>query len=307
MLAACADKNAFEITVPVPDAFKDQTVMVINAQDGDTLALATATDSVIVLKGTIEKPVYAYIVCNNQPLTPLVVEPGKILIDEEQGVTGTPSNDVYAELIAKAAGDESDSELLREFMKQNPSNPHAVAMFADYIYLADVALIDTMRAHNPDLQNNPAIDQIRAAAQVRQSTSEGGKLVDFTLKNAAGKDQSLASLVEGSKLTIVDFWASWCGPCRAEIPNLVDLYKQYKSQGLQVVGVDVWEREEGAGQKAAKEMGIPYPILYGGTQETTDLYGILGIPTILVVDQQGNILARDIRGQQLADVVKSNI
>ncbi len=227
LLASCADKNSFEITVPVPDQFKDQTVLALNAISGDTLAMATATDSIIQLKGTIEKPVYAFIVCNNMPLTPLVIEPGKIVINED-GVFGTPSNDQYAELIAKSTGSEADNDLLRDFMRNNPANPHSLALFEQFMYLADVAIVDSLVAHNPEMAKNPNFGHIRAAIVTREATSAGGKMVDFSLTNSDGKEISLSSIVENAPLTIVDFWASWCRPCRAEIPNLIDLYNQYK-------------------------------------------------------------------------------
>lgn len=299
LLASCADKHAFEITVPVPEQFKDQAVLAVNAVNGDTLALATATDSIIQLKGSVEKPVYAYIVCNNMPLTPLVIEPGKILIDEN-GVTGTPNNDQYAELIAKSTGSEADSDLLRDFMRSNPANPHSLALFEQFMYLADIAIVDSLAAHHTEMAQNSNFAHIRSTIETRDATSAGGKMIDFTLVNEAGKETSLSSIVENAPLTIVDFWASWCRPCRAEIPNLINLYDEYKAKGLQVVGVDVWEQNIEDGKEATKELKIPYTVLYGGDQETTNLYGILGIPTILVIDRDGKILARDIRGEQLA-------
>ncbi len=299
LLASCADKHAFEITVPVPEQFKNQTVLALNAINGDTLALATATDTVIQLKGSIEKPVYAYIVCNNMPLTPLVIEPGKIVIDEN-GVFGTPSNDQYAELISKSTGSDADNDLLRDFMRNNPGNPHSLALFEQFMYLADVAIVDSLAAHNPEMAQNPNFNHIRAAIQTRESTSAGGMMVDFTLADGADKQTSLSSIVESAPLTIVDFWASWCRPCRAEIPNLIDIYNQYKDKGLRVVGVDVWEETPEAGVAATKELKIPYTVLYGGDQELTDKYGILGIPTILLIDREGKILARDVRGEQLS-------
>ena len=298
MLASCADKNAFEITLTVPEDFRNQTILALNPADGDTLAMATATDTVVCLKGTIEKPVYAFIISNNTPLVPLVVEPGKITVTDD-GVTGSPSNDQYTQLAQQAQGDAGDEQLIRNFMLEHPANPYSLMLFNQYIYLADTTLIDTMSEHNPDLASNPNLAAIRTAAQTRAKTAAGNHYVDFTLTNGAGKETSLSSLIDGAPLAIVDFWASWCGPCRALTPDLIELHNKYGAKGLRVVGVDVWERNEEAGPEAAKEMNIPYPILYGGTQETTDLYGIMGIPTVLVIDNAGTIIARDIHGEEL--------
>ncbi len=307
-IAGCADKHAFDVTVPVPEDYKGQTVVLLNSINGDTLGLATASDSLVTVKGTIEKPTLATVVCNSMPLAQLVVEPGKITMTDDGLAAGTPSNDEYAALSNAAKSDSADVEaLVLDFMTKNPANPYTVPLFESFSHLADVTLIDTIVALNPDLKDNPQIAHLRQNAITRSTTSEGGRYVDFTLKDAQGKDVSLADYVSKAKLTVVDFWASWCGPCRAEIPNLINLYDQYKGNGLQVIGVDVWERDDEAGKKAVGDMKIPYPVMYGGTQEVTDLYGIMGIPTILVIDSEGKILARDIRGKELADFIAAHI
>lgn len=302
LLAACADKHAFEITVPVADENKGQTVVLVNNQTGDTLAMATATDSVVTLKGTIEEPAFAVVICNSMPISPLIVEPGKITVDaDKEYATGTVFNDQYAKLMEDVAAENADSnELLHDFFLNHAENPWSVALFQSFFYAADTEALDSLCAHHPELAENPNTAKIRQTFINKEQTDKGGKFIDFTLPNEKGVETSLASIVESAPLTIVDFWASWCGPCRAEIPNLISLHNQYKGRGLKVVGVDVWERNDEAGPRAAKEMKIPYTVLYGGTQEITDLYGILGIPTILLIDREGKILARDIRGEELA-------
>lgn len=302
--AGCADKNAFDVTVPVSEDYKGQTVALISTINIlDTLGLATATDSLVTISGTIEKPELATVVCNSIPLAQLVVEPGSITITDGLA-SGTPYNDQYAALSNAASADNADIDaLVLDFLKNNPANPYSMTLLLTHPYLADMALLDTIVANFPVMENDPTTESIRANIKARANTGKGSKFVDFTLTQPDGKDASLSQYVNGAKLTVVDFWASWCGPCREEIPNLIDIYKTYKDKGVQVVGVDVWEHNDAAGAKAVEELAIPYPIMYGGTQETTNLYGITGIPTILVIDAQGTIIARDIRGEELAAAV----
>lgn len=306
LLAGCTGKK-FDVTLNVPEDFKDQTVVLLNTLNADTLGLTTATDTIVHIKGEIEKPTLATVVCNSIPLAQFVVEPGNITLTDGLA-KGTRANDDYATLSDNiTANPEQMDSLILNFMNEYPSNPQSFMLLAQFPYLADLSLFDKIIDANPDMKDNEYVAAMRKTTVAREKTSKGGNYIDFELADADGKEVSLADYVVGSKLTIVDFWASWCPPCRAEIPNLINLYEEYKDKGLQVVGVDVWERGEQDGPDAVKELGIPYPVMYGGTQATTDIYGISGIPTILVIDSEGTIIARDIRGEELAEVVKQNL
>lgn len=309
MLTGCTDKNAFTVTVPVAEQFRGQTIVAVDNVSGDTLAMATATDSIVVLKGSIEKPVFAIVCASQQPISPVIIEPGNItLTGNGATATGTPSNDQYAELIANSMNEDADGDsLLRNFFISYPDNPWALPLLQAFSYVATTEVLDTLCAHNPDLTQDPSAIKLRQTVENRQHTEAGNHYVDFTLANAKGQEIALSTYVDAAPLTIVDFWASWCGPCRAEIPNLVELYNKYHSKGLQIVGIDVWEQDDQAGPDAVKEMKIPYPVLYGGTQETTDLYGIVGIPTILIIDGQGTIIARNVRGEEIGEIVAAQL
>ncbi|MDE6166506.1 MAG: hypothetical protein K2F58_05370, partial [Muribaculaceae bacterium] len=87
-LTACSDKNAFDVNIPVPEDYRGQTVVLLNTIDGDTLGLATATDSIVTISGTIETPVHATAVCNSMPLAAFVVEPGSINVTDDGVASG---------------------------------------------------------------------------------------------------------------------------------------------------------------------------------------------------------------------------
>ena len=101
---------------------------------------------------------------------------------------------------------------------------------------------------------------------------------------------------------MVEFWASWCGPCRAEIPNIKELYDKYHSKGLDVLGVAVWDKVEDT-QKAIKELGIVWPQIINAQQIPTELYGIQGIPHIILFAPDGTIVARDLREEAMKEKV----
>ena len=133
--------------------------------------------------------------------------------------------------------------------------------------------------------------------QTRISTSEGAMFRDFTAEYD-GKQQRLSDYVGRGQYVLVDFWASWCGPCREEIPNIVAAYSKYKDKGLQVVGVASLEESERS-LKYVREQNIPYPQIFNAGMPVLQLYGIDGIPYIFLFAPDGTILARGLRGEDI--------
>ena len=105
---------------------------------------------------------------------------------------------------------------------------------------------------------------------------------------------------------VVDFWASWCGPCRAETPVLAEIYNQYKNKDLEVLGVAVWDNPENT-QKAIEELKITWPQILNAGDKPTKLYGINGIPHIILFGPDGTIISRDLRGDAMKAKVKEVI
>ncbi|MGE3955801.1 MAG: TlpA family protein disulfide reductase [Vicinamibacterales bacterium] len=114
--------------------------------------------------------------------------------------------------------------------------------------------------------------------------------LDFTMKDVDGKDVSLQSFK--GKVILLDFWATWCGPCKVEIPHFIEFQQKYGSQGFQVVGVSVDDPVDKLAPYV-KEMGMNYPVLQGlGHDDVQDAYGpILGIPVSVMISRDGKICA----------------
>jgi thiol-disulfide isomerase/thioredoxin len=114
--------------------------------------------------------------------------------------------------------------------------------------------------------------------------------LDFTMKDVEGKDVSLQSYK--GKVILLDFWATWCGPCKVEIPHFIEFQQKYGPQGLQVVGVSVDDPVDKLAPYV-KEMGMNYPVLQGlGHDAVQDAYGpILGIPVSVMISRDGKICA----------------
>lgn len=123
-------------------------------------------------------------------------------------------------------------------------------------------------------------------------TQSRTKAPNFSLKSSDGETIELAKLK--GKVVVVNFWATWCGPCRAEIPGFLEVYKKYKSKGLEIVGVSLDEYGWEVVKPFTAKFKITYPVVIGDGKLAQDYGGIRAIPTTSIVDKEGNVVTRHV-------------
>ena len=342
VLTACNNEPAYKISGTIENVADGETVYLQEMQGRDMVILDSAIvkNGTFTFKGRQDSIVYRYITYQPQELwADLFLENGNILVKlgEESQATGTPNNDIYqgfkdqfialnkemGEIYQKARTDSTlTDEQREELMKQieakdaeamdmvyntiatNIINPVGIYLLPNYApafeFEKQVALVEQIPAQ---YQNNERIARLINNIEVAKKTAVGQKFIDFSMNDPKGKEVKLSDFIGKNKYTLVDFWASWCGPCKNEMPNVIAAYKEYSKKGFGIVGVSL-DNDGDKWKEAIKTWGMPWPQmsdLKGWNCEGAAIYGVRSIPATVLIDQEGNIIARNLRGEAIKE------
>ena len=326
----------------------DDVVKLKKIYNGNVLYETNSKDGIFVFKkdnNVIGDKVY--LECGGKYYCTFYMEPGKIkLVGEaakptEIKATGTPSNDAqnkYAEAIAPI---EKKIALIRAELKTVKGATAKEKLMKDLAYQYDSLFYPTRKAfakkYNNTImaaeflsagtgqltysdfktllasldQNTPEnwyTDRLKERCEVLRKTDFGQVVPDFTLPDPDGKMITLSSLK--GKIVLVDFWASWCGPCRAENKNLLKLYEKYNKQGFTVIGVSIDDNKEKWVQAIQQDklpwyhvsslVGWDCPVAHS----LGVAYGMSGVPYNLLLDRENRTIGHNVMGEDLENKLK---
>ena len=172
---------------------------------------------------------------------------------------------------------------LADALRENPVPEEKGQPAAPYIELAELVRYEHMRAASDSSEFSAAMAKLR-------SDDEGRQHADFTLTDLEGKSWTLSGL--RGKVVVVNFWATWCPPCRKEMPDLETLYNRFKGEGLVVLAIS--DEDAGKVRPFIAEHQVTYPILLDPGRKVNDLFQVEGIPKTFVYNRNGKLVAQSI-------------
>lgn len=199
--------------------------------------------------------------------------------------------------------DVAKKTLIKQFVKENPASlVSAIAISENFIYQPNYEeLLGLFNNLKGKAKESAYSKRIKDKLAIEEKLAVGKVAPNFTQNDSTGKTISLASLK--GRYVLIDFWASWCGPCRRENPNLVKTYQKHSGKGFEILGVSLDNKKE-PWLKAIKQDNLTWQHvsdLKGWQNAVSSDYGINSIPANLLLDPEGRIIAKDLRGQKLED------
>ncbi|HEY5499571.1 MAG TPA: TlpA disulfide reductase family protein [Bacteroidales bacterium] len=201
-----------------------------------------------------------------------------------------------------AVFEKSFRELAKNTILENLDNPVGLHLFqAAMSSLENKDIENILAKAKPAFLADPTVKMVISQLKLSKKVGIGSKFSDLTMSKPDGSSISLSDYVGKGSYVLVDFWASWCGPCMQELPNVLACYDKYHQKGFEIVGISL-DKDANAWKNAIKNHKMTWPQmsdLAGWKSQAVTVYSFSGIPHTVLMDPKGIIIAKDLRGSAL--------
>lgn len=323
LVAACGTNSTTKVSGAFPADSQETQVQIVAGQLDTTVALQDGKFCVDVPTNVLS---LAYAVADGRQVQ-FVADGTKININFEDGIAESSSkkgvhsrlaayqewndkfmNDFRAKMSEEGLSEEDKKDIyedaeeeyndyLEQTIKANTDNIVGLIALSNIELEDDEEMLELIDGMSDAIKAEPRVKAMRQAIDASSKTAEGMMFTDFEVDGVKFSD-----FIGKGKFVLVDFWASWCGPCRREMPNLRNVYEKYHGDKFDMLSVAVWDKLEDTIQ-AAKEENIVWGQIMNAQRIPTELYGIQGIPHIILFGPDGTILKRNLRGDAIGEAV----
>jgi peroxiredoxin len=273
--------------------------------ENSEITITGSLDSLFNAKiaGSKTQDEYNILIDMNKPLSDRYSK----LYQEYQVARRVNNKDLVATLEQRADSIQNEMTVIeKNYVKSHPKSFVTPSVITNLSYSMSPEELESMlNGLDTSIAKLPPIKSLNEKLNAMKLVAIGQKAPDFTQNDPAGKPVSLTSKV-GSKLLLIDFWASWCGPCRQENPNVVKVYNEFHKKGFDIIGVSL-DQSKDEWVKAISDDKLTWThvsdLKYWGS-EVAKLYAVSSIPSNFLLDEKGTIIGRNLRGEDLAKKVK---
>ena len=280
---------------------------------------AKVQDGMFTFKGRIANSKFVEIITKEGELMgQFILEPGTIsLRGNNYYGSGAPLNEAFANLVDELAPYDKQFRdgLITEKERDKVYSDKVVAQVKAHLndalsarsfyyfnsYIDKFTFKDLYDQGNEGLKAVPWLKKLRDQYELTAQTEEGMMFKDFEVPYE-GKIQRLSDYVGKGKYVLIDFWASWCGPCKKEVPNIIEVWNKYKNKNFVAVGIATNDKPDDT-KASMKQLGIEYPQIMNNQGEASEPYGVTSIPQIILFGPDGTILRRGLRGPDIMSAV----
>ena len=285
-------------------------VYLIDLDRGDTLAVTSVQNGRFSFTGDVKEPCFVY-VGREKTRVSLILEPGNVTADIDERTTGgTPMTDAYNAFHKRFYAYKRDQRaekaaLTDSVVKANPDNLLGAVALEDLAHADTSAFLALYRQTVTDrVRDFYLVRKAFESIELQNQTAPGRMFTDYTVVggNPDGTDVKLSDYVGQGKYILLDHWASWCGPCKAEMPYIKKTWEAFAGDRFDVVSVAVSDKRDDTVAALAR-LDMPWHQILDAQKIPSALYGVNAIPHLILFAPDGTILKRGLRGDQIYETV----
>ena len=285
-------------------------VYLIDLDRSDTLGVTSVQDGRFSFTGDVKEPCFVY-VGREKTRVSLILEPGTVTADIDERTTGgTPMTDAYNAFHKRFYAYKRDQRaekaaLTDSVVKANPDNLLGAVALEDLAHADTSAFLALYRQTVTDrVRDFYLVRKAYDAIELQNQTAPGRMFTDYTVVggNPDGTDVKLSDYVGQGKYILLDHWASWCGPCKAEMPYIKKTWEAFAGDRFDVVSVAVSDKRDDTVAALAR-LDMPWHQIFDAQKIPGQLYGINAIPHLILFAPDGTILKRGLRGEDIYSTI----